>query len=50
MLAKIPSCVTFRGYMIAMQYHVTAVTVHMLDGIEARTRNHYNDCRLEYEG
>ena len=42
----IPSFVTFRGYVIPKLYHVTAVTVYKLDGIEARTRGYYNDSRL----
>ena len=42
----IPSFVTFRGYVIPRVYHVTAVTVYKLDGIEARTREYYNDSRL----
>jgi hypothetical protein len=43
---RVPSCVTFRGYVIPKPYHVTAVTVHMLDGIEARTTTYYNDSSL----
>jgi hypothetical protein len=42
----IPSFVTFRGYVIPRVYQVTAVTVYKLDGIEARTREYYNDSRL----
>jgi hypothetical protein len=42
----IPSFATFRGYVIPRVYHVTAVTVYKLDGIEARTREYYNDSRL----
>jgi len=38
--------VTFRGYMISKLYHVTAVTVHRLDGIEARTMSCYTDSTL----
>jgi hypothetical protein len=30
---QIPSCVTFRGYVIPKPYHMTAVTVHRLDGM-----------------
>jgi hypothetical protein len=30
---QIPLFVTFRGYVKAMPYHVTAVTVHRLDGM-----------------
>ena len=38
--------VTFRGYMISKLYHVTAVTVHMLDAIEAHAMATYNDSTL----
>jgi hypothetical protein len=42
----IPSIMPFRGYMISKLYHVTAVTVHRLDGIMARTRTCYIDSTL----
>jgi hypothetical protein len=42
----IPSIMPFRGYMISKLYHVTAVTVHRLDGIEARTMTCYNESTL----
>jgi hypothetical protein len=43
---QIPSFVTFRGYVIPKPYHVTAVTVHRLDGMGACTRIYYNDSIL----
>ena len=36
--------------MIPRVYHVTAVTVYKLDGIEVRTREYYNDSRLRDAG
>jgi hypothetical protein len=42
----IPSIMPFRGYMISKLYHVTAVTVHRLDGIEAHAMASYNDSTL----
>jgi hypothetical protein len=42
----IPSIMLFRGYMISKLYHVTAVTVHRFDGIEAHAMASYNDSTL----
>jgi hypothetical protein len=43
---SIPSIMPFRGYMIPKLYHVTVVTVHRLDGMEARMMTCYNEIAL----
>jgi hypothetical protein len=42
-MLAIPSIMPYRGYMISKLYDVTAVTVHRLDGIEARTMASNNE-------